>query len=242
MTTDLYHSPQKPTQAPTQSTASVPKSTHQKAEPYLSSETLYFVAEKIVPTQKALLKARIKAQSKLLADQDHASASTPSQKPPSGTYELLSLILDDDPAIARLAFGCYAQLFWHRAMATGKELSDDVRAKLLVSFGSVEKFVIECQRAVAWDTKFVCVFYHNNRVKIIGDALCDDVTGSASARTLFAEGAIPVLIINLNESAYYLDYRDRRDDYVRDFLAALIDWDFVREQMFAPKPLALGLN
>jgi len=37
----------------------------------------------------------------------------------------------------------------------------------------------------------------------------------------------PLLVCDLWEHAYYLDYQHRRQDYVQTFLTRLVDWDFV---------------
>ncbi|HAG85556.1 MAG TPA: superoxide dismutase, partial [Cyanobacteria bacterium UBA12227] len=35
------------------------------------------------------------------------------------------------------------------------------------------------------------------------------------------------------EHAYYLDYQNRRPDFVETFINSLINWDFVNQQMAA---------
>ncbi|MBC7356680.1 MAG: superoxide dismutase [Desulfomicrobiaceae bacterium] len=54
---------------------------------------------------------------------------------------------------------------------------------------------------------------------------------TANADTPIAHGIKPLLTVDVWEHAYYLDYQNRRGDYLADFIAKLIDWDFVNEQL-----------
>jgi Fe-Mn family superoxide dismutase len=53
------------------------------------------------------------------------------------------------------------------------------------------------------------------------------VVSTHDAENPLANGKIPLLACDLWEHAYYLDYQDRRKDFVEKFLTHLVNWDHV---------------
>lgn len=57
------------------------------------------------------------------------------------------------------------------------------------------------------------------------------VVNSGNAENPMTDGKTPLLTIDVWEHAYYLDYRNRRPDFVSTVIEHLINWDFVNQNL-----------
>ena len=63
-----------------------------------------------------------------------------------------------------------------------------------------------------------------------------EISKTGNADTPLAHGQVPLLTIDVWEHAYYLDYQNRRPDYVSAFLDHLVSWTFVNANLAAAQP------
>jgi Fe-Mn family superoxide dismutase len=92
--------------------------------------------------------------------------------------------------------------------------------KITADFGSFEAFVDEFKKAGA--TQF-----GSGWAWLVLDGGTLKVTKTGNAENPLTTGATPLLTMDVWEHAYYLDYQNRRPDYINDFLTKLVNWDFV---------------
>lgn len=112
--------------------------------------------------------------------------------------------------------------FWNcmsptQTEATGK-LLDDINA----TFGSMDAFKAQFKEAAI--TQFGSGWAW--LVRESGDL---KITKTANADLPMAHGQKALLTVDVWEHAYYLDYQNRRPDFVQTFLDHLINWDFVAQ-------------
>jgi len=99
-----------------------------------------------------------------------------------------------------------------------------VATKINAAFGSYEKCVEELKNAGA--TQF-----GSGWAWLVLDGGILKVTKTANADTPIAHGIKPLLTLDVWEHAYYLDYQNRRPDYLAAVIDRLINWDFVNANL-----------
>ncbi|MCO4762515.1 MAG: superoxide dismutase [Myxococcales bacterium] len=106
----------------------------------------------------------------------------------------------------------------------GGRPSEAVAAKLEAAFGSVEGF----KEAF---TKAAGTHFGSGWGWLVKDAAGNlSVTSTHDAGCPLTDGLTPVLVVDVWEHAYYLDYQNRRPDYLKGFWE-LVNWDFVAENL-----------
>ncbi|PKN32622.1 MAG: superoxide dismutase [Fe] [Deltaproteobacteria bacterium HGW-Deltaproteobacteria-19] len=99
-----------------------------------------------------------------------------------------------------------------------------VADRILATWGSYEKFVEELKNAGA--TQF-----GSGWAWLVLDGGALKIVKTANADTPVAHGQKPLLTIDVWEHAYYLDYQNRRPDYLAAFIEKLVNWDFVNANL-----------
>jgi Fe-Mn family superoxide dismutase len=170
-------------------------------EPYMSRETLDYHYGKHH-------KGYVDKVNALIAGTKFAEAS------------LQELVLESDGALFNSAAQAWNHdFFWNclspRRQSPGKELT-----RALEPFGDSTSFQVQFEKAAleqfgsgwAW------------LVKDSAGAL--KIVTSANADTPIREGHIPLLTCDVWEHAYYIDHRNDRDAYLKNFWQ-LVNWEFV---------------
>ena len=116
--------------------------------------------------------------------------------------------------------------FWHSLASGGGGMPKDgaLKQKLLQDFGTLEAF------QTAFRTAAVGQFGSGWAWLTLGQDGKLAITSSANAEI----PETPVLLTcDVWEHAYYLDYQNRRPDYVTTFLDHLVNWSFVEDNLKA---------
>ncbi len=97
-------------------------------------------------------------------------------------------------------------------------------AKITAAFGNYGKFAEELKNTGVsqFGSGWVWLVLDGGELKIVK---------TSNADTPIAHGQTPLLTIDVWEHAYYLDYQNRRPDYLAAVIDKLIDWDFVNANM-----------
>lgn len=110
------------------------------------------------------------------------------------------------------------EFFWKSMRKNGGgEPGSELKQRLEKDFGSVEKFK-ETFKAVA-----VSQFGSGWAWLVDNDGKLE-VMKTSNADNPIAHGLKPILTIDVWEHAYYLDYQNRRADFVDAFLEQLVNW------------------
>ena len=113
--------------------------------------------------------------------------------------------------------------FWNcmKPQGGGKP-SGDLAKQIEADFGSFDKFKEEFKNAglTQFGSGWAWLVLEGGKLK---------VTKTANADLPMAHGQIAILTADVWEHAYYLDYQNRRPDFLTSFLDNLANWEFAAE-------------
>jgi len=96
--------------------------------------------------------------------------------------------------------------------------------KIERSFGNFDTFTAEFKKAATsrFGSGYAWLVQDKDELKIIT---------TSNADTPLARGLNPLMTCDVWEHAYYLDYQNRRNDFVNAFLDHLVNWGFVASRL-----------
>ena len=95
--------------------------------------------------------------------------------------------------------------------------------KIKNDFGSVESFKEQFVNAgIGQFGGWVWLVSNNGKLEIVK---------TANAETPLTDGKKPLLVCDVWEHAYYLDFQNRRADFLKVFIEKLANWNFANEQL-----------
>lgn len=110
--------------------------------------------------------------------------------------------------------------YWHSLSPNGGgEPAADLKQKIEASFGSLDACKKEFSTAAMTQFGSGWAWLVQDGDKIV-------VAKTGNAESPITQHVRPLLTIDVWEHAYYLDYQNRRVDYVNTILDKLINWDF----------------
>ncbi|MBO6949552.1 MAG: superoxide dismutase [Rhodospirillales bacterium] len=116
--------------------------------------------------------------------------------------------------------------FWNSMKPNGGGApSGDLAAKIDADFGSLDAFKDAFKQAGATQ------FGSGWAWLVVGDGGKLEVVKTPNAENPMTQGKTPLLTCDVWEHAYYLDYQNRRPDFLAAFLDNLVNWDFAAENL-----------
>ena len=110
--------------------------------------------------------------------------------------------------------------FWNSMKPGGGGKPSGALAKMIdETFGSYEKFAEQFKAAAVgrFGSGWAWLVVEGGALKIVS---------TPNAETPITKGQTPLITVDVWEHAYYLDYQNRRPDFVQAFLDKLVNWDF----------------
>ena len=106
----------------------------------------------------------------------------------------------------------------------GGEPSGKIAELIKADLGGFDQFVAEFKNAGAtqFGSGWAWLVLADGKLR---------VTKTPNAENPLTRGMVPLLTMDVWEHAYYLDYQNRRPDYMATFLEKLVSWDFVNANL-----------
>lgn len=138
-------------------------------------------------------------------------------------------IRKNNPALYNNAAQCWNHGFYWKCMAGaggGGEPTGLLAKTIARDFGSFNNFRQEMKSTsmMAFGSGWTWLGYNKQKKKL-------EVILTSGAGNPLSENIVPILAIDMWEHAYYLDYQERRNEYVDGFFDRLVNWKFAGKNL-----------
>jgi Fe-Mn family superoxide dismutase len=161
-----------------------------------------------------------------------------------GYVEKLKKLIEDDPiasieleAIVKLSqgdvFNNASQIwnhthYWHsmKPGGGGEPREGRLSRAIIAEFGSLGAFsrAFHDLGEKHFGSGWIWLVYDRDTQRVAVESTHD-------ADSPLVSGLVPLLCMDVWEHAYYVDYRNERETYVKGFLSGLVNWDFAEENL-----------
>ena len=116
-------------------------------------------------------------------------------------------------------------LFWQCMKPNGGgAMPSELESRITSDLGGIDQFKEACIQAGTTQFGSGWAWLAIDNGKLV-------VTKSPNASNPLVDGMKPILGCDVWEHSYYIDYRNKRPDYLKAFLDSLVNWEFVASQL-----------
>jgi Fe-Mn family superoxide dismutase len=153
-----------------------------------------------------------------------AIGGSPYNKLPLEEIVLRSRKHADMPVFENSAQAWNHDFFWQSMSPNGGKPTGKIRNLLRQNYGGLRKFKQRFADTAAnlFGSGWVWLVLDNGRL---------DIVAGSNAETPLGTHMTPLLVLDVWEHAYYLDYGAERREFVNAFLDNLINWDFAASNL-----------
>ena len=114
--------------------------------------------------------------------------------------------------------------FWQCLKPGGGKPSGDLARRIESDLGGYATFCQEFEKEAVecFGSGWAWLVLRDGKLEILA---------TSNAGTPITMGATPLLTIDVWEHAYYVDYENRRPEFVKAVIEGLLDWDFAAQQL-----------
>lgn len=166
-------------------------------------------------------KAYVDNYNKMIADTEYAD------KP---IEEVITAVAKDSSKSGIFNNGAQAwnhSFYWNSLKPSGGgKPSGDLAAKIESDFGGYDQMAEEFKKAAAtqFGSGWAWLVLDNGTLKVVK---------TANAENPLIMGQVPLLTLDVWEHAYYLDFQNRRPDFIQNYLDQLANWEFAASNLAA---------